>query len=64
MHTHRHSTQDLTQDMQYALRVLHFSAFHCEYSLEIITKEITATTTYEPVARNVSDIVTEHLKVM
>ena len=36
----------------------------CKYYLEVVTKEITATTTYDPVARDKADIISDHLRYM
>ena len=33
-----------------------------KYYLEVVTKEITATTTYDPVARDKADIISDHLR--
>ena len=35
-----------------------------KYYLEVVTKEITATTTYDPVARDKADIISDHLRYM
>ena len=35
-----------------------------KYYLEVVTREITATTTYEPVTRDKDDIIMEHLRFM
>ena len=35
-----------------------------KYYLEVVTREITATTTYEPVTRDKDDIIMEHLHFM
>ena len=36
----------------------------CKKYLEVVTREITATTTYEPVTRDKDDIIVEHLRFM
>ena len=35
-----------------------------KYYLEVVMREITATTTYEPVVRDNSEVISEHLKYM